>query len=52
LRRITKKADTRQDGSLMFEFISESQYSTKKPDAVLDAVWMSPKDETKRKLLE
>ncbi len=52
LRRITKKADTRQDGSLMFEFLSETQYSTKKPDAVLEPVWMSPKDEVRRKLLE
>jgi len=51
LRRITKKADYRQQGSNMFLFLSETAYSTKKPEGILEPVWLSPKDDIKKVLL-
>lgn len=52
LRRITKKADTRQEGSNMFLFLSETAYSTKKPKTVLEPAWLSPRDDVGHALLE
>lgn len=45
LRRITKNADDRQTGSNMFLFLSETQYSLKKPEAMLAPIWASAKGE-------
>ena len=45
LCRITKNADDRRTGSNMFLFLSETQYSLKKPEAVLSPIWASPKGE-------
>lgn len=51
LRRITKKADYRQEGSNMFQFLSEEVYSTKRPDSILGPIWMGPKDDEKRAIV-
>jgi len=52
LREITKKADDRQRGSLMFWFTSERNYSLQKPESILDAIWQSPKDNNYHSVLE
>lgn len=52
LRRITKDADTRREGSAMFLFASEKSFSLKNPEAILAPVWLSPKDDAKHHLLE
>jgi len=52
LREITKKADDRQRGSLMFWFTSEKNYSLQKPESILDAIWQAPKDNNYHSLLE
>jgi len=52
LRRATKRADDRKQGSNMFLFLSEKEYSLKNPEAVLSPLWLSPKDETKHSILE
>jgi hypothetical protein len=51
LCRVTKQADDRKTGSNMFLFLSEKQYSLKKPEAVLSPIWASPRGE-KHALLE
>ena len=40
-----KEADDRKTGSNLFLFLSETQYSLVKPEAVLLPIWASPKDE-------
>lgn len=52
LRRVAKKADEKETGSLMFWFASEDNYSPQKPENVLQPIWQTPKDETRRRLLE
>ncbi|MEK7128838.1 MAG: replication-relaxation family protein [Patescibacteria group bacterium] len=52
LRRIAKNADPRKTGSNMFFFLSETEYSLKKPEIVLQPIWLSPKDDVKHKVLE
>ncbi len=52
LRKTTKEADTRKEGSAMYLFAPETAFSLKKPEAVLSPVWLSPKDETRHHLLE
>lgn len=52
LRRVTKSADTRGEGSAMFLFAPEIVFSLKKPEAVLSPVWRSPKNNDKHALLE
>jgi hypothetical protein len=52
LRRTAKNADPRKQGSNMFLFLSETEYSLEKPEAVLSPVWLSPKDEVKHFILE
>jgi len=52
LREITKKADDRQRGSLMFWFTSERNYSLQKPESILDAIWQSPKHDNYHSVLE
>ncbi len=43
LREITKKADERQKGSLMFWFTSEGKYNLEEPGTVLTPIWQTPK---------
>lgn len=52
LRNAGKNGDPRGDGSLMFLFAPEMRYNTKTPEALLKAVWMSPKDDTLHSILE
>ncbi|MDO8728902.1 MAG: replication-relaxation family protein [bacterium] len=40
-----KDADDRREGSLMYLFISETRYNVETPEALLKAVWQSPKDD-------
>ena len=47
-----KDADERREGSLMYLFISETRYNVKTPEALLKAIWKSPKDDTPRSILE
>lgn len=52
LREITKKADERQKGSLMFWFTSERNYNLQKPESFLESIWQTPKDDSYHSLLE
>lgn len=52
LLRTAKNADPRRQGSNMFLFLSETEYSLKKPEAVLQPIWVSPRDEAEHSLLE
>lgn len=52
LRRIGKNADTKRQGSNMFLFLSETEYSLAKPEILLSPAWASPKDEAKHAMLE
>ncbi len=52
LLRVAKNADPRRQGSNMFLFISEKEFSLKKPEAVLSPVWLSPRDGLKHSFLE
>ena len=48
-----KDADDRREGSLMYLFLSETRYNVETPEALLKAVWQSPKDdETQAIVLE
>ncbi len=47
-----KDADERREGSLMYLFISETRYNVKTSEALLKAMWKSPKDDTPRSILE
>jgi hypothetical protein len=40
-----KEADDRKTGSNLFLFLSEKQYSLTKPEAILEPIWASAKDE-------
>ncbi len=40
-----KDADDRREGSLMYLFLSETRYNVETPEALLKAVWKSPKDD-------
>ena len=40
-----KDADERREGSLMYLFISETRYNVDTPEALLKAVWQSPKND-------
>ena len=40
-----KDADDRREGSLMYLFLSETRYNVETPEALLKAVWQSPKDD-------
>ncbi|MBA7490573.1 hypothetical protein ES702_01111 [subsurface metagenome] len=51
LRKITKAADERQRGSLMFWFTSEQNYSIQKPESILP-IWQTPVDDSFHSLLE
>ena len=52
LRATSKNADTRREGSNLFLFACEKDYSLEKPEAVLQLIWQSPKDDAKHTLLE
>ena len=45
LCRGAKDADDRREGSLMFLFLSETRYNVETPEALLKAVWQSPKND-------
>ncbi len=45
LCRGAKDADDRREGSLMFLFLSETRYNVDTPEALLEAVWQSPKND-------
>ena len=52
LRKITKAADERQRGSLMFWFTSEKKYSIQEPQSILAPIWQTPVDDNFHSLLE
>ena len=52
LRNAGKGGDPRGDGSLMFLFASETQYSLSDPKKLLEPIWKSPKDDTAHTILE
>jgi hypothetical protein len=52
LRITTKNADTRREGSNMYLFACEKDYSLKTPEVVLAPIWLSPKDGVEHKILE
>ena len=52
LRAAGKDGDPRGSGSLMYLFAPETRYNIGTPDAVLQAVWKSPKDDTPHSILE
>jgi hypothetical protein len=41
-----KEADDDRKGSPMYLFLSETQYSLSKPEAILSPIWASPKGDT------
>ncbi len=52
LRNAGKGGDPRGDGSLMFLFAAETQYSLSDPKKLLEPIWKSPKDDTAHTILE
>jgi len=52
LRRITKEADDKKQGSLMFWFVSEDKFALAEPESVLRSIWQTPKDDAWHSLLE
>jgi hypothetical protein len=52
LRNAGKGGDPRGEGSLMFLFTSEKQYSLSSPDMILKPIWKSPKDDAPHTILE
>ena len=52
LRNAGKSGDPRGEGSLMFLFTPETQYSLSQPEKVLEPIWKSPKDEIPHTILE
>ena len=52
LRKVTKKADERKQGSEMFLFACEKSYNLDKPELILKSIWQSPKDDKYHHLLE
>ena len=45
LCRGAKDADDRREGSLMYLFLSETRYNVETPEALLKAMWLSPKSD-------
>lgn len=45
LKKTTRKADDRKQGSQMFWFTSEERYGLEKPTEVLKPIWETPKEE-------
>ena len=51
LRKITKQADPKKEGSLIFLFAAKKEFSLAHPASLFAPVWLSPKDEEKRTLI-
>ncbi len=51
LRQVTKEADPKHEGSLLFMFADMASFSLAKPESALNPVWLTPKDDAKRVLL-
>lgn len=52
LRRAAKDADDRKQGSAMYLFAPETRYNVDVPEALLNAVWKCPKDDTPHSIIE
>ena len=52
LRNAGKGGDPRGEGSLMFLFASETEYSLATAKKILEPIWKSPKDDTPHTILE
>jgi len=52
LRRITRKANEGKEGSNMFLFVCEKNYSIERPESILDPIWQSSRDDKYHHLLE
>ncbi len=52
LCRAAKAADPRKQGSAMYLFLLETRYNIAKPNGLLEAAWKSPKDDTRRSIIE
>jgi len=52
LRNAGKGGDPRGDGSLMFLFTAETEYSLTTAKKILEPIWKSPKDDTPHTILE
>jgi DNA-binding HxlR family transcriptional regulator len=52
LRKITKGADDKQSGSLMFWFASEEHYTPDDPASLLRPIWQTPRNDDWHQLLE
>jgi len=52
LRQITKEADDKKVGSLMFWFCTEKDFDLSDPESILNPIWQTPKDDSFHSLLE
>jgi hypothetical protein len=52
LRQIAKKADANQTGSEVFWFTCEKTYNLENADAILKAIWKTPKNDNPHHILE
>lgn len=52
LRQIAKNADANQAGSEMFWFTCEKTYNLENADAILEAIWKTPKNDNPHHILE
>jgi len=51
LRIASKVANSNQQGSNMFLFTSEKNYSIAKPEAIFEPIWKSPKDDIPKTII-
>jgi hypothetical protein len=51
LRKITKQTDPKKEGSLIFLFATEHEFSLVRPDSLFAPIWLSPKNEEKLTLI-
>jgi predicted transcriptional regulator len=52
LRKITKQADDKKIGSLMFWFTSEKNYNLQEPEKILKPIWQTPRDDKFHSILD
>jgi hypothetical protein len=52
LTQVTKQADEKQKGSVMFWFASEKSYELQDPGSVLKPIWQTPGDDNWHEILE
>lgn len=52
LREVTKKADDKNVGSLIFWFTSEEEFTLSEPAGILDPIWQTPKNDGWHQILE